>query len=135
MANRLTTLAASINDGVSKLNAYLSDNDLPCPSFDPDASTHAPLQGEAQGLALALLSATQEIHDLLRGPRELPIDHHVSGHALYGIRPYISLTRNSVPLSLFTISSCASALRKKFPLMVISATPSLRWQPGSSNQL
>ena len=77
MANRLTTLASSISDGVAKLNAHLAEKNLPCPSFDADAATHAPLDAEGQGTALELMSAAQEIFDLLRGPRELPIDHHV----------------------------------------------------------
>ncbi|KAK5166472.1 uncharacterized protein LTR77_008015 [Saxophila tyrrhenica] len=83
MANRLTTLASSINDRVGKLSAYLSQNNLPCPSFDAEAASHAPLGGEAEAIALELQDLGLELHDLLRGPIGLVLNHHLPPIPIY----------------------------------------------------
>ena len=107
MADRLSILTTSINDGVAQLIDYLAKNNLPYPSFEPDAPADLQLSRQVQGAAFAAMDAAQELYDLIRGPRDLPIDHIVR---VYFLLPnccrYLLLRPNSLDRLLHMTQYC-----------------------------
>ncbi|KJK74087.1 hypothetical protein H634G_10626 [Metarhizium anisopliae BRIP 53293] len=71
--SRLTQLAASILDSVSRLEATLSMQACPLPSFDQDAPTLLPK--DAIGIRDSIIDCAAEIQDLLLGPFDMLYMH------------------------------------------------------------
>ncbi|KAH0592951.1 hypothetical protein MHUMG1_09197 [Metarhizium humberi] len=71
--SRLTQLAASILDSVSRLEATLSMQACPLPSFDQDAPTLLPK--DAMGIRDSIIDCAAEIQDLLLGPFDMLYMH------------------------------------------------------------
>ena len=69
-ASRISELAALIRLKTDKLDTYFSSNGLPPLSFDHDfAQGTLPL--DVEEARDAILQATDEMHDLMLGPRQL----------------------------------------------------------------
>ncbi|KAI0149010.1 O-methyltransferase-domain-containing protein [Pestalotiopsis sp. NC0098] len=71
--SRIVELSASIADNTAKVDAYLTANDLPTPSFD----VNAPLQSmipntevEVEAARVAIIDDTLELRRLMLGPRD-----------------------------------------------------------------
>lgn len=71
--SRIVELSASIADNTAKVDAYLTANDLPTPSFD----VNAPLQSmipktevEIEAARVAIIDDTLELRRLMLGPRD-----------------------------------------------------------------
>ena len=71
--SRLAHLAATIRESVGKIEAVLSAQGLPSPSFDEDASPRLPK--EASHAQDATLDAAAELYDLLLDPLTLIFKH------------------------------------------------------------
>ncbi|KID62536.1 O-methyltransferase PaMT [Metarhizium brunneum] len=71
--SRLTQLAASILNSVSRLEATLSMQACPLPSFDQDAPTLLPK--DAIGIRDSIIDCAAEIQDLLLGPFDMLYMH------------------------------------------------------------
>lgn len=72
-ASRLSELTAIISTNTKTIEQYFANNDLPALSFDVDAAKDFPVpitNEEIQKARRAVVNATQELHDLMVGPRE-----------------------------------------------------------------
>lgn len=72
-ASRLSELTAIISTNTKTIDQYLANNDLPPLSFGVDAAKDFPVPStneEIQHARRAVVNATQELHDLMVGPRE-----------------------------------------------------------------
>lgn len=72
-ASRLSELTAIISSNTKTIEQYFANNDLPSLSFDVDATRDFPVAStneEIQKARRAVVNATQELHDLMVGPRE-----------------------------------------------------------------
>lgn len=68
---RLLELASIIKSETEKFEAYLRDNNIPGPSFEPDGHADLPrLPESVQRFRQEIISATQELKDLMVGPTE-----------------------------------------------------------------
>lgn len=68
---RLLELASIIKSETEKFEAYLRDNDIPGPSFEPDGHADLPrLPEHVQMSRQEIIRATQELKDLMVGPTE-----------------------------------------------------------------
>lgn len=65
---RLTDLAKGILENAQKVEAYLSANDLPQPSFDEHSPPELPLSPEMQQIRQKAVDSAMELQDLLNGP-------------------------------------------------------------------
>ncbi|KAJ8121801.1 hypothetical protein ONZ43_g1835 [Nemania bipapillata] len=74
--SRIAQLANIVASCTQQIDDYLAQNALPYPSFDPNAPTDLGLTPDIEKLRVAVLEATQELNDLLQGPRDLLFDHH-----------------------------------------------------------
>ncbi len=73
-------LAGSILEHTTKIEAYLQENGLPSPSFEPGASPKLPLSPELNESLETALAALDELSALLMGPMgwlKAQIDHAV----------------------------------------------------------
>lgn len=71
--SRLTELTEIIASETKKVQEYFAANRLRELSFDPSAATDFPVHStntEIQDARRAVVNATQELHDLMVGPRE-----------------------------------------------------------------
>jgi hypothetical protein len=69
--SKLIELAQTITRETEKLNRFIKDNGLPDPSFDVDAPLNFPkLPDELQKTREEVVRATQELGELVTGPRE-----------------------------------------------------------------
>jgi hypothetical protein len=72
-ANRIVELTTLISENTQKIDDYFVANGLPTLSFDPDAPLDFPVptsNKEIQHARRVVVNATQELHDLMVGPRE-----------------------------------------------------------------
>jgi len=70
---RIIELTAIISENTQKIDQYFAANNLPSLSFDSDAPLDFPVPSsnkEIQHARRAVVNATQELHDLMVGPRE-----------------------------------------------------------------
>jgi hypothetical protein len=70
---RIVELTAIISENAQKIDQYFAANNLPPLSFDSDAPLDFPVPSsnkEIQHARRAVVNATQELHDLMVGPRE-----------------------------------------------------------------
>jgi hypothetical protein len=59
------------------IDNYLAKKGLPYPSFDADGPADLGLPPHIEQSRTAALQASQELNDLLQGPRDLLFNHHV----------------------------------------------------------
>ncbi|KAM3418395.1 hypothetical protein BST61_g4388 [Cercospora zeina] len=82
MASRIAQLADTIQRNTSIFDEYLSTHGLQSPSFDPDGPLmEMELPSVIRIARLAVLDATQELRDLMMGPRETLMAMACSGKA------------------------------------------------------
>lgn len=75
--SRVAELAATVAQNTQLIDSYLADKDLPYPSFDATGPTDLGLPPDLDEARVAVLQATQELNDLLQGPRNLVENHQV----------------------------------------------------------
>ena len=78
-SSRIAELAAAIAHHATRVDKFLAENNLPQPSFDVDGPVELGLPFDVEESRVAVLRATQELHELLQGPRELIFNHQVCG--------------------------------------------------------
>ncbi|KAI0119468.1 S-adenosyl-L-methionine-dependent methyltransferase [Daldinia grandis] len=70
-SSKMITLAKKIASETEKVEAYFKNNDLLTPSFDADAPGDFPIMpDDVSKSRREVIHATQELHDLMVGPRE-----------------------------------------------------------------
>ncbi|KAL9594232.1 MAG: hypothetical protein Q9219_007149 [cf. Caloplaca sp. 3 TL-2023] len=69
--SRIAELAATIVANTKQVDTHFANKGLQGPSFDPDGSAGAVLDGEIAASRLALLNATDELHALMQGPADI----------------------------------------------------------------
>ncbi|KAF2491084.1 putative O-methyltransferase [Lophium mytilinum] len=74
--SRIAELAAAVAHHTQRIDRYLAENRLPYPSFDADGPANLGLPPDLEQSRTAALQATQELNDLLQGPRDLLFNHH-----------------------------------------------------------
>ncbi|KAI3318836.1 putative O-methyltransferase [Xylariaceae sp. AK1471] len=74
--SRIAQLASIVAKNTQQIDDYLAQKGLPYPSFEPDSPVDLGLPPEIEQLRGAVLEATQELNDLLQGPRDLLFNHH-----------------------------------------------------------
>jgi hypothetical protein len=75
--SRIAELAAVVASHTKQIDDHLTANGLPQPSFDTDGPAELQLPPQLEQARAVVLQATQELNDLLQGPRELLFNHHV----------------------------------------------------------
>lgn len=75
--SRIAELASAVAQHTQRVDSYLTENNLPQPSFDANGPVHLRLPADIEKSRIAALQASQELNDLLRGPRELIFDLEV----------------------------------------------------------
>lgn len=75
--SRIAELAAAVAQHTQKIDDYLAANRLPYPSFDVHGPADLGLPPEIEQSRTAALQASQELNDLLQGPRDLLFNHQV----------------------------------------------------------
>ncbi|CAO2648170.1 Nn.00g090920.m01.CDS01 [Neocucurbitaria sp. VM-36] len=73
--SRIAELAATIAQHTQRIDKYLAEKGLPYPSFDADGPDDLGLPPDLEPSRTAALQASQELNDLLQGPRELLFNH------------------------------------------------------------
>jgi hypothetical protein len=69
--NNIVTLATTISETTTTINAYFTSHGLPIPSFDVSGPSRISIPPEEKEVAKAyaeLLCATMELHNLMLGP-------------------------------------------------------------------
>lgn len=74
--SRLAELANAVAVHTQRIDSYLCEKALPH-SFAADSPVDLSLPPELKQSRLAVLEASQELNDLLRGPKDLLFNHHV----------------------------------------------------------
>ncbi|KAI0516714.1 putative O-methyltransferase [Xylaria bambusicola] len=74
--SRIAQLASNVAAYTQQIDDYLNQKTLPHPSFDADGPVDLGLPPDIEQLRGAVLEATQELNDLLQGPRDLLFNHH-----------------------------------------------------------
>ncbi|USP77674.1 hypothetical protein yc1106_04948 [Curvularia clavata] len=74
-SSRIAELAATIAHHTARVDKFLDEHNLPQPSFDVDGPVELGLPSDVEESRVAVLRATQELNDLLQGPRELIFNH------------------------------------------------------------
>lgn len=75
--SRVAELAAVVASHTKQIDDYLAEKGLPQPSFDANGPADLQLPPQLEQSRAVVLQATQELNDLLQGPRELLFNHHV----------------------------------------------------------
>ena len=75
--SRIAELSTTIAQHTQKIDDYLAANNLPHPSFEADGPVDLGLPPEIEKSRTAALQASQELNDLLQGPRDLLFNHQV----------------------------------------------------------
>jgi hypothetical protein len=95
--SRIAQLSSTIAHHTHLIDAYLADHNLPYPSFDAAAPVELGLPSDLEASRNIVLSATQELNDLLQGPRAL-----LSNHQHHDLVPLHLISRfdvaNKVPV-------------------------------------
>ncbi|KAI1085095.1 putative O-methyltransferase [Whalleya microplaca] len=73
--SRIAELAASISTHTQRIDSYLYENKMPFPSFDADGPIDLGLPPNLERSRNIVLEASQELNDLLQGPRNLILNH------------------------------------------------------------
>ncbi|PVI04246.1 putative O-methyltransferase [Periconia macrospinosa] len=72
---RIAELAAAVAHHTQRVDKYLTSNNLPTPSFQVDGPVELGLPADIEESRIEALQATQELNDLLQGPRNLILNH------------------------------------------------------------
>lgn len=75
--SRIAELAATVATHTNRIDNYLSEKGLPYPSFEADGPSNLNLPPDIEKSRGVVLEASQELNDLLQGPRELIFNHTV----------------------------------------------------------
>jgi hypothetical protein len=75
--SRVAELAATIAHHTQRIDSFLAENSLPYPTFDENGPADLQLPLELEQSRTNVLQASQELNDLLQGPRNLLFNHHV----------------------------------------------------------
>jgi len=75
--SRIAELAATVAQHTKKIDDYLTARNLPQPSFEADGPANVGLLPNIEASRIAVLQASQELNDLLQGPRDLLFNHYV----------------------------------------------------------
>lgn len=75
--SRIAELAAAVAQHTQRIDNYLSEKRLPYPSFDADGPADLGLPPDLEQSRTVALQASQELNDLLQGPRDLLFNHQV----------------------------------------------------------
>lgn len=78
--SRIAELAAAVAHHTNRVDTYLAENGLAYPSFEVDSLVEWKLPPEIEESRSQALEASQELNDLLQGPRGLIFDHQVCMH-------------------------------------------------------
>ncbi|KAL7622165.1 hypothetical protein AAE478_007668 [Parahypoxylon ruwenzoriense] len=73
--SRIAELAATVATHTHRIDKYLSEKGLPTPSFDADGPKDLGLPPDIEQSRSLVLEASQELNDLLQGPRDLLFNH------------------------------------------------------------
>ncbi|KAI4859218.1 putative O-methyltransferase [Hypoxylon rubiginosum] len=73
--SRIAELAATVATHTNRIDNYLSEKGLPYPSFEADGPSNLNLPPDIEKSRGVVLEASQELNDLLQGPRELIFNH------------------------------------------------------------
>jgi hypothetical protein len=75
--SRIAELATTVAHHTQRVDNYLAERGLPCPSFEVDGPVDLALPPEIEESRTVVLQASQELNDLLQGPRNLIFNHQV----------------------------------------------------------
>jgi len=75
--SRIAELSALVASHTKQIDDYLAKEGLPQPTFDASGPADLHLPPQLEKARVAVIQATQELNDLLQGPRELLFNHHV----------------------------------------------------------
>jgi len=77
--SHIAGLAAAVAHHTKRVDDYLSEHNLPHPSFDVNSPTDLQLPPDIEASRIAVLRASQELNDIdvLQHPRDLLFNHHV----------------------------------------------------------
>jgi hypothetical protein len=78
--SRIAELAAAVTEHTQQIDKYLAEKNLPYPSFDIDGPVDLLLPPDLEKSRVVALQASQELNDLLQGPRDLLFNHQVRNH-------------------------------------------------------
>ncbi|KAL9115726.1 MAG: hypothetical protein Q9227_000094 [Pyrenula ochraceoflavens] len=73
--SRIAELSATIGTLTSKIDSYLAEKGLPYPSFEANGPVDLQFPPDIEQSRAIVLEATQELNDLLQGPRNLLLNH------------------------------------------------------------
>ncbi|KAI5859358.1 S-adenosyl-L-methionine-dependent methyltransferase [Durotheca rogersii] len=73
--SRIAELAAVVATHTQRIDSYLSEKGLPPPSFEADGPKDLGLPPDLEQSRSLVLDASQELNDLLQGPRNLLFNH------------------------------------------------------------
>lgn len=76
--SRIAELAATVATHTDRVDSYLSKEGLPHPSFEANGPGDLKLPPEIEQSRSMVIEASQELNDLLQGPRNLLFNHEVS---------------------------------------------------------
>ena len=85
--SRIAELASAVVQHTQRIDLYLAEKGLQYPSFDADGPVDPALTSDIEQSRIAALQASQELNDLLQGPRDLLFNHHVRIITLFVTRP------------------------------------------------
>ncbi|OKL62776.1 hypothetical protein UA08_01854 [Talaromyces atroroseus] len=74
--SRIAELASAVAQHTQRIDAYLAEKGLPYPSFEADGPADLGLPPDLELSRTLVLQASQELNDLLQGPRDLLFNHH-----------------------------------------------------------
>lgn len=75
--SRIAELANTVAQHTQRVDNYLAEEGLSYPSFEADGPLDLGLPPEIEESREIVLQASQELNDLLQGPRDLLFNHQV----------------------------------------------------------
>lgn len=75
--SRIAELATTVAHHTQQVDSYLAEKGLPYPSFESDGPVDLALPPDIEESRNIVLQASQELNDLLQGPRDLLFNHQV----------------------------------------------------------
>lgn len=109
--SRIAELATTVAHHTQRVDSYLAERGLPCPSFEADGPVDLALPPEIEKSRTVVLQASQELNDLLQGPRDLIFNHQVRINLdlLFSLTEWL-ISKIAQPAGVFkvdiTIRSC-----------------------------
>lgn len=76
--SRIVELTTIISVNTAKIDRYISENNLPQPSFDVNGPASLTLPQDLQDIREDVLNASLELSELLLGPKEVIADYQVN---------------------------------------------------------